>query len=159
MRIDALNLAPGMRQAAIELQIAHPSVEYISGRRDLAKQAHAMACNVVTNRHFIARTYKHAAALQTALDVAGPNCKTVGQIEAVLFKTLQAMPEEELAKISDHFTANAVDLQPMEEGGVLTEEGQAVEAWIRAYPGTKWFTMREAGQVRWHWACQSSAEV
>lgn len=152
------NLAPVMARRAQELLAAEPSVVYVSGRRNIQAQAHAMACNVVTNRHWIAQTYKHAAALQTALD-QHPEATTVAQIEALLARTMASLNPDELDAISDHFRGNAVDLEPMEVHAVLTEAGSRVAKWIRECPDTKWFTMRESGEVRWHWACVESTEV
>lgn len=151
-------LAPLMQRCALELLAIEPSVVYISGRRDLKGQAHAMAVNVVTNRIWIAQTYTHAAALQTAVDLH-PQATTVAELERLLLQTLATLNPYELDAVSDHFRGNAVDLHAMEEGDVLTECGKRVADWIRQCPDTKWFTMREGGKVRWHWAVRESAEV
>lgn len=155
MNLDDLH--PTMRAACEALLAAYPMVQFTSGRRCLTAQAHAMACNCVTDRQWIAKTYTHAAALQTALDLH-PEATTVQAIEDVLLKALLAMPDAERQKVSDHFGGLAVDLEPMEyldqnaDEWLPTQEGHAVEAWIRSYPKTKWFTRREAQLRRWHWA-------
>ena len=152
MNLQAMQLHPVMHRYATELQTLHPSVVYTSGRRDLQQQAHAMACNVVSNRQWISRTYRHAAALQTAVDYH-PDSVTVPQIELLLVRTMQQMDPEELAKVSDHLAGLAVDLAPMEDGaGQLTPEGQAVYGWIFRCADTKWVTTREGGLTRWHWS-------
>lgn len=156
MTLDWLHLAPTMHDCAAALQAAHPTVTYLSGRRDLEAQAHAMACNVVTDRQFIYRTYKHAAVLQSAVDLH-PEAKTVAQLTDVLHDALLALNSVELAQVSDHLTGDAVDLLPMEDAdGHLTPEGQAVVGWIHSCASTTWFTTREAGLVRWHWSVKAS---
>jgi len=152
MTIQEMQLHPVMHRYATELQTLHPSVVYTSGRRDLQQQAHAMACNVVSNRQWISRTYRQAAALQTAVDYH-PGSVTVPQLELLLLNTMQRMGPEELARVSDHLSGLAVDLAAMEDyTGQLTPEGQAVHGWIFACPDTKWFTTREGGLTRWHWS-------
>jgi hypothetical protein len=158
-------LTPVMRAHATALKAIFPSVIYLSGRRDIDEQAFAMAKNVVVNRRFILRTYRQGHLLQMAVD-QHPEATTVHELTTVLADALRAMPEEDLAKISDHFTGNAVDLFPLEarnEAGQYypTAIGRAVIDWIRAQPETKVFMTRESGLLRWHWAVKSalSAEV
>lgn len=151
MHAAALKLAPRMLARATELQTAHPTVVYLSGRRDLRAQAHAMACNVVTHRDFIARTYVHAAVLQTLVDTH-PDARSVEELETLFYDTMTLLPSVDLARISAHLTGLAVDLLPMEDGdGQMTPTGQAVYTWIHDCPDTKTFLVREAGLVRWHW--------
>lgn len=151
-------LAPVMQRRARELQAVEPTVVYLSGRRDLKAQAHAMACNVVSDRHWIRKTYKRAATLQTAVD-QHPEATTVAALEAVLYATLTALSPADVDAVSDHLRGNAVDLAPMEAAGLLTDDGMRVVRWIRACPDTKWFTQREGGKIRWHWSVHESAEV
>lgn len=149
--LTVLKLAPRMLARATELQTAYPTVVYLSGRRDLQSQAHAMACNVVTNRQFIQSTYLHAAVLQTIVDVH-PEAKTVPQLEQLFVDAMQALPTVDLMKISSHLTGYAVDLLPMEDSdGNMTPIGQAVYQWIHDCLDTQTFLVREAGLVRWHW--------
>jgi hypothetical protein len=152
MTLDELNLSTVMAQRATELLAAFPSVEYLSGRRDLQGQAHAMACQVVTNRRWISQTYLHAATLQSAVD-SHPDCSTVPALESLLYNTLLDMSEDEQNQVSDHLTGHAVDLVPMEDGeGHLTPTGEGVYTWIHDCPDTKKFLLREGGKVIWHWA-------
>lgn len=161
--IHQLQLAPTMRKRALELQAAHPTVVFTSGRRDLLRQAKAMAKHVVADRQWIQKTYIHGALLQTAIDFR-PEAVTEAQIEAVLYQTMVGMSETELSSLSDHFGGNAVDMVPMEyqdesEQWMPTDEGQQVMDWIQACPDTKAFLRREGGRMIWHWACKPSAEV
>ncbi len=154
MTIDELRLSPVMDQRARELLDLFPSVQYLSGRREVPAQAHAMACQVVTNRNWIAETYLHAAVLQGVIE-AHPECQTVEQIETLIAQTLFTMTPDERGHVSDHFDGNAVDLVPMEDAtGQFTPTGQAVYTWIHDCPDTKKFLMREGGKTIWHWACQ-----
>lgn len=151
MNLASLKLAPRMLARATELQMAFPTVVYLSGRRILQSQAHTMACNVVTNRQFIQSTYLHAAVLQTIVDVH-PEAKTVEQLEALFVEAMQALPTVDLMQMSSHLTGYAVDLLPMEdEAGDMTPTGQQVSQWIHNCPDTQTFLVREAGLVRWHW--------
>jgi len=156
MTMESLQLSPTMALRAGQLLVAYPSVVYLSGRRDVAAQAHAMACQVVTDRHWIGKTYLHAALLQTAVDYH-PECRTVEQITALLRETMVGMSSLELASVSDHLAGNAVDLVPLEDAsGQFTTTGQAVYQWIHDCPDTKTFLMREGGKVIWHWAVKAS---
>lgn len=159
MTLTQLHLAPTMAQRAAELQNLFPSVVFLSGRRDLESQAHAMSCQVVTDRRWIRKTYLHAAALQSAVD-AHPSAKTVEALQEVLYQTLLAMDSPTLSHVSDHLQGDAVDLVPMEDAqGLFTPTGQAVYIWIHDCPDTKTFLTREGGKVIWHWSCRASAEV
>jgi hypothetical protein len=159
LTIEAMHLAAPMADAARALHAACPSVIYLSGRRDLAAQAHAMACQVVTDRRWIAKTYLHAALLQTAVEYH-PECVTVAQLQQLLSQTLQGMSDQERAGVSDHLSGQAVDLLPMEDAaGYPTALGQYVIDWIQACPETKTFLMREGGKVVWHWAIKPVVEV
>ncbi len=153
MKLD--NLSPVMQERAKELKELFPAVVYTSGSRDRVKQAKAMAANVVTDRRWIRKVYVQAARLQTMVDLH-PEAVTVDDLQDLLLDELDSMSDEELAKLSDHFTGNAVDVKPMEvrvgKVSMPTEAGLKVIDWIENCPDTKWFTTREGGMVRWHWA-------
>lgn len=154
MMLDALHLSLTMARCAQALLDVYPSVVYLSGRRDLDAQAHAMACQVATDRRWIGKTYLHAALLQTAVEFH-PECTTVEQIQELLRQTMRGMSDEELAHVSDHLAGNAVDLLPMEDGdGQFTPVGQQVYTWIHNCPETKSFLTREGGKTIWHWSCR-----
>src|SRR5262249_16688471 len=59
--IEALDLSTRTADIAYELKGRYPSIEFSSGRRDVKKQAHAMAANVAKNRQYIAGTYPDSA--------------------------------------------------------------------------------------------------
>lgn len=159
MTIDQLHCAPVMEREASALQQAHPTVQFLSGRRDIPAQAHAMACQVVTNKQWIHKTYLHAAALQTAIDFY-TGTWTVDAIADALADVMYGMSTVELDAISDHFDGHAVDILPMEfADGLLTPEGQAVVAWIHDCPSTKKLLTREGGKIIWHWACKPEVTV
>ncbi len=145
MTIEELNLEPVAEQAARLLQQKHPQIEFTSGRRDIAQQAHAMAGNIVSlhDRQFIGRTYLAGAVLQKWVD-DHPEAVTIDQITAGLQETMNAMTEADLLKISRHLTGRAFDIRP------VTQNAAAIEADIRALPGLQKFLDREAGHVRWH---------
>jgi hypothetical protein len=60
MTIEELQLEPVAEQGARLLQQKHPNIEFTSGRRNVAQQAHAMASNIVSlhDRQWIRKTYK-----------------------------------------------------------------------------------------------------
>lgn len=145
MTIEEMKLAPVAEQAARLLQQKHPSIEFTSGRRDVAQQAHAMASNIVSlhDRQWIGKTYLAAAKLQKWVD-DHPNAATIDQITAGLLETMNAMPEDELLKISRHLTGRAFDIRPVIQNAVQIKND------IRALPNLQKFLDKEGGHVRWH---------
>jgi hypothetical protein len=145
MTIEDLKLEPVAEQAARLLQQKHPNIEFTSGRRDVAQQAHAMAGNIVSldDRQWMGKTYLAGAVLQQWVD-DHPEAVTIDQITAGLQETMSAMAEADLLKISRHLTGRAFDIRP------VTENAAAIEADIRALPGLQKFLDREGGHVRWH---------
>src|SRR5258706_10029902 len=83
MTIEELQLEPIADHGARLLQQKHSNIEFTSGRRTIAQQAHAMAANIVSlnDRQFIGRTYLAGAKLQQWVD-AHPNAVTVEVITA-----------------------------------------------------------------------------
>lgn len=154
MTIEEMNLHPVMEQACRQFEWAFPHVQWLSGRRDRASQAAAMAPHIARDRRWIAKTYLHAALLQTAVDFR-PEAQTVEQLSSLLFETMLGMSDGELAKVSDHVVGLAVDLVPMVfNDGDPTPTGQAALKWLHDYPYTKKVLTREGGRIVWHWACQ-----
>lgn len=145
MTIEELQLEPVADQAARLLQQKHPNIEFTSGRRTVAQQAHAMASNIVSlhDRQFIGHTYLAGARLQQWVD-DHPDAVTVDAITAGLQETMEAMPEADILKISRHLTGRAFDLRP------VPQNAEAIKADIRALPGLNKFLEKEAGHVRWH---------
>jgi hypothetical protein len=145
MTIEELQLEPVADHGARLLQQKHPNIEFTSGRRTIAQQAHAMAANIVSlnDRQFIGRTYLAGAKLQQWVD-AHPNAVTVDVITAGLLEVMNGMAEDEVLKISRHLTGRAFDVRP------VTQNAEAIKADIRALPGLNKFLEKEAGHVRWH---------
>jgi hypothetical protein len=143
MTIEEMDLEPTAKNAATILQSKHPAIEFTSGRRTVFQQAHAMAGNVVSNRKWIGQTYLAGAKLQQWVD-QHPEAKTVDQITAGLVQVMNAMPEEELVKISRHLTGRAFDVRP------VAANAAAIKADILKLPGLHKFLDKEGGLVRWH---------
>lgn len=144
--IEALNLRGNARTAAYALKRAHPSVKFTSGRRDKADQARAMASNVVSNRKWIAETYRLTPVSQACQKWVDDNPlkKTQAEIAEGLLSVFNAVSEVELAKISKHLSGDAFDVQPVDAGG------DAIKQTIRGLPGLEKFLDKEGGLVRWH---------
>lgn len=145
MTIEEMQLAPVAKEAATILQNKHPNVEFTSGRREIRQQAHAMAGNIVAlhDRKWIGKTYLAAAKLQQWVD-QHPQEVTVDAITDGLEQTMNAMPEDELMKISRHLTGRAFDIRP------VTANAETIKADIRQLPGLHKFLDHEGGHVRWH---------
>jgi hypothetical protein len=145
MTIEELKLEPVAKEAARLLQEKHPHIEFTSGRRNVAQQAHAMAANIVSlhDRKWIGKTYLAGAVLQKWVD-DHPNAVTIDQITAGLQETMSAMAEADLLKISRHLTGRAFDIRPARQNAA------AIESDIRALPGLQKFLDKEGGHVRWH---------
>ncbi len=145
MTIEELQLEPIADHGARLLQQKHPNIEFTSGRRTIAQQAHAMASNIVSlhDRQFIGKTYFAGAKLQQWVD-AHPNAVTVDAITAGLQGVMNGMAEDEVLKISRHLTGRAFDVSP------VIQNAEAIKADIRALPGLNKFLEKEAGHVRWH---------
>ncbi len=145
MTIEELQLEPVAEHAARLLQQKHPNIEFTSGRRDKAQQAHAMVSNIVMlhDRQWIGKTYLADAKLQKWVD-DHPNAVTIDQITAGLLAAMNAMRETELLRISRHLTGRAFDIRP------VTQNAAAIENDIRSLLGLQKFLEKEGGHVRWH---------
>jgi hypothetical protein len=145
--IDALNLAPVARAAAIALRGKHPGVKFTSGRRAVADQARAMAQNVIKNRKWIAQTYVSTAEsreLQAEVDKFGPHA-TVEAIAGALEALMEDWTDAQKGRVSKHFSGEAFDVQP-----IPGAKGEAIKAAIRKLPGLTKFLESEGGLIRWH---------
>jgi len=145
MTIEEMQLAPIAEEAARLLLRKHPNVQFTSGRRDIAQQAHAMAANIVAlhDRKWIGKTYLAGAKLQAWVD-SHPTAVTVEQITTGLVTTMNAMPEVELLRISRHLTGRAFDIRP------VVQNAAGIKNDIRALPGLQKFLDKEGGHIRWH---------
>ena len=158
LTIAELQLAPIMELRARELQLAFPGlVEYVSGRRTMHEQAHAMAVNhLLAPRSYMMNQYHRAADFLDALRQQ-PDADTVDEITEVFYQLMVQHPE--LIK-SPHLAGSAVDPRRLEDDkGNPTPVGSEVINWIRACPDTIDFRTRESGIRRWHWACRSNGTV
>ena len=145
--IDALNLAPVARAAAIRLREQFPSVKFTSGRRAVADQARAMSQNVAKNRKWISQTYvatPESRELQAEVDKLGPHA-TAETIAHVLGALMEDWTDAQKGRVSKHFSGEAFDVQP-----VPGSKGEAIKAAIRKLPGLVKFLEAEGGLVRWH---------
>ncbi|MGH9933469.1 MAG: hypothetical protein ACREA9_30160 [Pyrinomonadaceae bacterium] len=143
MTVEEMDLEPIAKEAATALHEKYPHLEFTSGRRSIFQQAHAMAGNVVLRRKWIGKTYLAGAKLQQWVD-NHPEANTVDEITAGLVEVMNAMPEEELVKISRHLTGRAFDIRPVKANAA------AIKADIRKLPGLHKFLDHEGGLVRWH---------
>jgi hypothetical protein len=143
--VEALDLAPAAKAAALALHTAHPEIVFTSGRRDVAEQAHAMASNIVSshNRKWIEQTYASATALQKWVD-DNPAATTVDQLAAGLKGVLDSMSDADRRKVSKHLSGDAFDVQPQ------TKDAEKIKQDIRALPGLTRFLDHEGGLDRWH---------
>lgn len=145
--IDALNLAPVARAAAVALRAKFPTVKFTSGRRAVADQARAMSQNLVKNRKWIAQTYvstPESQALQAEVDKFGPHA-TAEAIAHALEALMEDWTDAQKGRVSKHFSGEAFDVQP-----VPGQQGEAIKAAIRKLPGLTKFLESEGGLVRWH---------
>src|SRR5438067_216314 len=143
--IEALDLAATAKAGAQALKKKHPGISFTSGRRNVAKQAHAMASNIVSgkDRKWIEKTYASAAALQKWVD-DHPKATTVDQISKGLEDTMNGLSAADLGKVSKHLSGEAFDVQPQEE------DAAAIKKDIKALSGLTKFLEKEGGLVRWH---------
>ena len=144
--IERLDLSPAARRGALLLREAHPELRFVSGRRTLARQARAMARNIVESgdRRWIANVYVAAAPLQAWVD-AHPEATTTEELAAGLEETLLAMRVADQARVSKHLSGDAFDLRP-----VHGEAEARVRKSIVRLPGLVKFIDREGGLERWH---------
>lgn len=139
--IDRLNLSPDVAEKALELRRQAPGVRFTSGRRDIARQARAMAGNVVRNRRWIEQTYRSTTAIRALQQWVNshPSADTVDEIALGLANLMNAMPEAQRIGISRHLSGRAFDVQP----------NSCPESAITAL-GPRQFLQREGGLVIWH---------
>src|SRR2546428_9470293 len=109
--IERLDLSPAAKRGALALHDAHPELRFVSGRRTLARQARAMARNIIesADRKWIAHVYLAATPLQAWVD-AHPEATSAEAIAAGLEETLVAMSAADQARVSKHLSGDAFDL-------------------------------------------------
>tara|TARA_R110002124_G_scaffold5786_11_gene36339 strand:- start:12222 stop:12935 length:714 start_codon:yes stop_codon:yes gene_type:complete len=146
--IDDLDLAENAEAAAKILRDAHPGkIIFTSGRRDVSKQASAMAQNVVTNRKWIEQTYTNTterAELQEWVD-DNPDADTKSEIASGLASIMSGWSDVRLRKISRHLSGDAFDVAP-----VSGNEGDRIKTTMRSLPELHKVLFREGGIEIWH---------
>lgn len=144
--IESLNLAEPARSAAYTIKRKHPWVVFTSGRRDAARQASAMAGNVVRNRRWIAQTYASnpvSAAAQAWVD-AHPEARTQQAIADGLLNVFRMFSPQDLGRLSHHLSGLAFDVRPV--------PAQAAAFWntVLSLPGLRQHFDTEGGLTIWH---------
>jgi peptidoglycan hydrolase-like protein with peptidoglycan-binding domain len=144
--IEQLNLSEPARSAAYTLKRKHPWIVFTSGRRDAARQASAMAGNVVHNRRWIAQTYAAnpvSAAAQAWVD-AHPEARTQQAIAAGLLSVFRSFSPRDLGRLSHHMSGLAFDVRP------VPSQAAAFWASVRSLPGLRQHFDTEGGIIIWH---------
>ena len=144
--IEALNLTEPARSSAYLIKAKHPWVIFTSGRRDPARQASAMAGNVVSNRKWIEQTYADnpvSRAAQAWVD-SHPEARTQQAIAAGLLGVFQGFSPAELGHLSYHLSGLAFDIHP------VPSQLAAISTTIRSLPRLKEFLTKEGGLTIWH---------
>ncbi|WKV98435.1 hypothetical protein PYV50_09525 [Pseudomonas sp. H22_DOA] len=122
-------------------------VKFTSGRRNIAKQAAAMAPNVLKKRNWIQLTYAETpqrAALQKWVD-EHPDATTAAAISAGLESVMNSWSEAQQRSFSRHITGDAFDLQP-----VVGEQSDKIKEAIGKLPKFHKFLPKEGGLEIWH---------
>jgi peptidoglycan hydrolase-like protein with peptidoglycan-binding domain len=144
--IESLNLAEPARSAAYFLKSRHPWVVFTSGRRDAARQASAMAGNVVKDRRWIARTYSSnpvSMAAQAWVD-AHPEARTQQAIADGLLGVFKQFSPRDLGRLSYHLSGLAFDVKP-----VPSQEGPFWKT-VLGLPGLREHFSKEGDLIIWH---------
>lgn len=146
--IDDLDLAASAKAAAQILLEQFPNdVKFTSGRRNIERQASAMAPNIVKNRKWIEQTYtasRQADALQKWVD-ANPAAKTADQIAAGFLGVMKSWTEDQMRSFSRHFTGDAFDMRP-----IAGSQGEKIKQAIMKLPKLHKFLPKEGGLEIWH---------
>jgi hypothetical protein len=144
--IEALNLSEPARSAAYTIKRKHPWVVFTSGRRDLVRQAWAMAGNAVKNRQWIGQTYaaNPVSRAAQAWVTAHPEARTQQTIADGLLRVFRTFSPQDLGRLSHHLSGLAFDVRP--------EPSQAAAFWstVKSLPGLKQYFDKEGGLTIWH---------
>jgi hypothetical protein len=155
-KVGRLKLASWAHEAALIMAAEFPTIDFTSGRRDMAGQARAMAGNVVSSRSYIEDTYADTAesrSLQKWVD-DHPDATTAGAITEGFKSVMEDWTDDQLAKISRHIAGLAFDVQPVGEPGAT-----AVKDRMKTLPHLqKPPIFNEGGLVRWHAQFKSKIE-
>jgi len=143
--IEFSDLSPRTATAAHFLLTRCPWVQFTSGYRPWAQQAHAMAVNVAATRDWLGLVYHREPQLQAWVD-AHPEVRDVDSLSAGLLGVLAALPDD-LRNRFAHPARRAFDLAvPSLERKALTTNV------INSLPFLQLFLTHEGGLEIWH--CQ-----
>ena len=145
-KIEALNLTEPARSGAYLIKRRHPWVEFTSGRRDAARQAWAMAGNVVRSRPWIGQTYARnpvSIAAQAWVD-AHPEARTQQAIADGLLSVFKQFSPRDLGRLSFHLSGLAFDIRP------VPAQESAIRQTVGGIPGVKEFLTKEGDLIIWH---------
>jgi hypothetical protein len=145
--IEILLLAEPARSAAYQLITRYPAVNFTSGRRTRAQQAHAMAVNTLHRVDWIAATYKPnkvSEACQRWVDLH-PSAFNLEALTSGLLRVLNDYTDQDLTHLSRHLSGLAFDVQPLPG-----QRGIQLQRAIRSLPHLERFLTNEGGLRRWH---------
>ncbi len=144
--IDVLDLVDYARDAAAILKSQHPEIIFTSGRRNVKRQAAAMASNVAVKRRYIEQTYAsgpESQVLQKWVD-DHPEAVTPADISSGLEGIMSIWTDAQKSRLSKHFSGQAFDVFP------VTSNAEAVKSTIRSLPNLRLFLDSEGGLTIWH---------
>jgi hypothetical protein len=144
--ISDLGLIEYAKSGAQKLRDKYPNTVFTSGRRNVQKQADAMAGNVVRNRKWIQQTYRASPqrdALQKWVD-DHPAATTKATISAGLKGIMDGWTDDQRGRFSKHFGGLAFDVKP------VSQDADKIKSFIRALPHLHKFLESEGGLTIWH---------
>jgi len=144
--IDDLGLIEHAKSGAQALRNQFPNIVFTSGRRDVQRQASAMAGNVVRKRKWIQETYRASPqrdALQNWVNTH-PEATTRAAIAAGLKGIMDGWTDDQKARFSKHFGGLAFDVRP------VSQNAAKIKAFIRHLPHLHKFLEKEGGLTIWH---------
>lgn len=145
--IAVLQLSRTAKNGAEILKHQFPDIVFTSGRRDIKRQALAMASNVLKKRKWIEQTYKDTPQrkdLQNWVDT-NPDVVTKESIAEGLLSVMNGWTDEEKNGFSRHMTGHAFDVRP-----VPGDSGEQIKKAISELPNLQWHTFKEGDLERWH---------
>jgi hypothetical protein len=129
--------------------LAAIGAQFTSGHRDLKRQAHAMAVNVVLKRQWIGQTYKHGDFLQQLVN-CHPEWVSEESIEHGLYDYLATANPNDIRQLSHHLLqpCPCMDIQPR-----FDDVGEKIKARIGEWQREGVIVQalwQEGGLDRWH---------
>ncbi len=151
LTIAQMKLSPIASQNAELLVERHGDlIVFTSGRRDLKKQAEAMAWNVTKDRDWIGATYLVGLTLQDWVN-HHPELVRYRELADGLYRYMLELGPDYYGRISRHLSGDAWDIDPIVDvDGHPTADGGDVIETIRSLDGLDKFLTKEGRLVRWH---------